>query len=797
MKKPVSSTPGAAALRQRAEQTLRERRAPSAPAPSEADARTLVHELQVHQIELEMQNEELQRAQGEAQQAAAKYTDLFDFAPVGYFVLDAHGLVREVNLAGTALLGLDRQRVAGQPFEQYVVPDSRPELVKLCHRMRSSEVKQSCEVRLLRHSQSPCDALIEGTVTEIGTGEDQSCRLAVRDITEIKKAQTALKEANATLERRVTERTAELAASEERFRLMLEKTQDYAIFMLDPAGRVTTWNTGAQRLKGYSAEEIIGKHFACFYPQEDPDRPNRELAIAAKAGHFDEEGWRLRKDGSRFWATVTITALRDEGGALRGFAKITRDITERKRAEERLGFQANLLANISEVVYATDLELRLTAWNHAAETIYGWKEEEVLGRTVFEVTGSKVDPEMRSGLTRELLEKGSVTAQIEHTSKSGTPVVFDSVTMVLRDTAGKVNGFVGVNRDITDRKRAEEALRESERRERERAEELAAMLDAIPTPVFIAHDPDCRHITGNRAADELIRSPPGGEASLTAPAETRPRHFKAVKDGRDLRDDELPAQRAARGIPVRDFEFSLVFDDGAVLHVLGYGTPLLDVEGRPRGSVLVLIDVTNQHVVEKALRESEERFRGAMDNMLEGCQILGRDWRYVYINDAAERHNRRPKEDLIGKRYMDVWPGIEATNVFAVIRRCLEEQTAQTLGNEFTFPDGTIGWFDLSIQPVPEGVFILSMDITARKRGEEDLRTSSVAALNVMEDAVEARQAAEQASAKLRASIEDLTRFNRAAVDRELRMIELKNEVNDLCATAGLPPKYKVEGQRK
>jgi PAS domain S-box-containing protein len=123
---------------------------------------------------------------------------------------------------------------------------------------------------------------------------------------------------------------------EQYFRLLIDAVKDYAIFMLDPLGKVTSWNHGAERMKGYRAAEIIGKHFACFYPEEDTcaGKPQRELDIASREGTYEEEGWRLRKDGSRFWANVVITALRDHRGALVGFAKITRDVTERMRADE-------------------------------------------------------------------------------------------------------------------------------------------------------------------------------------------------------------------------------------------------------------------------------------------------------------------------------------------------------------------------------------------------------------------------------------------------------------------------------
>jgi PAS domain S-box-containing protein len=139
----------------------------------------------------------------------------------------------------------------------------------------------------------------------------------VRDLTERRLADEALQEV------------------EQRFRLIVQSIRDYAIFMLDPLGRIVSWNTGAARLKGYTANEIIGKHFSVFYPQEDLDarKPERELEVASKVGRLEDEGWRLRKDGSRFWANVVITALRDESGTLVGFAKVTRDLTERRAAQ--------------------------------------------------------------------------------------------------------------------------------------------------------------------------------------------------------------------------------------------------------------------------------------------------------------------------------------------------------------------------------------------------------------------------------------------------------------------------------
>src|SRR5665213_3613656 len=178
----------------------------------------------------------------------------------------------------------------------------------------------------------------------------------------------------------------ELRHNEERFRLLVESVRDYAIFMLDPDGFVLTWNAGAERFKGYRPGEIIGQHFSRFYPSEALERgvPAHELKLAAETGAFEDEGWRVRKDGSLFWANVVITAVRDAQGQLLGFAKVTRDLTRRhvheeelRRSEERFRL---LVEGVSEyAVFMLDANGRVVTWNIGAERIKGYTASDIIG----------------------------------------------------------------------------------------------------------------------------------------------------------------------------------------------------------------------------------------------------------------------------------------------------------------------------------------------------------------------------------------------------------------------------------
>jgi len=262
-----------------------------------------------------------------------------------------------------------------------------------------------------------------------------------------------------------------LRQSEERFRLLVEGVKDYAIFMLDPHGYITTWNEGARRIKGYEAEEIMGEHFSIFYTDEDVERghPEEELRFAAAEGSYEEEGLRVRKDGSTFWASVLITALWDEEGELRGFAKVTRDITARKEAEERerlldqeraaLEKTTDILESISDAFYAVDGEWCLTYVNIKAEELWGRPREELLGKDLWEEFPEEVGSEpyrqirraMEEGITTEFTAlspvSGAWVAGRAYPSREGLSVYF---------------------RDVTERKRAEEALRRVREAERRR-----------------------------------------------------------------------------------------------------------------------------------------------------------------------------------------------------------------------------------------------------------------------------------------------------------------------------------------
>jgi len=267
---------------------------------------------------------------------------------------------------------------------------------------------------------------------------------------------------------------------EEPFRLFVESVQDYAIFMLDPGGRIASWNAGAERIKGYKASEIIGQHFSTFYSKEDvrSGRPERLLDVAEKEGRAEDEGWRIRKDGSRFWANVTITAMKDASGSLVGFGKVTRDLTERRRTEialRRSEERSRLFVDAVQdyAIFMLDPEGCVSTWNTGAERIKGYKASEIIGQH-FSLFYPEED--VRAGKPAWELEVATKESRFEDEGwrirKDGSRFWANVIITAVRDSAGDLLGFSKVTRDITERMLAQKSLEESRQRLRESEKSL-------------------------------------------------------------------------------------------------------------------------------------------------------------------------------------------------------------------------------------------------------------------------------------------------------------------------------------
>ena len=258
-----------------------------------------------------------------------------------------------------------------------------------------------------------------------------------------------------------------LRESEERFRALVEDVKDYAIFGLDVAGRVASWNAGAERLKGYRADEIVGQPFSRFYTPEDvaAGKPERELRSAAADGRLEDEGWRVRRDGSRFWANAVMTARRDRDGALIGFAKITRDVTERKQAEEAVRASEakfrTLAVTANDAIISADSAGNVTYFNPAAERIFGYAGAEVVGRAITMLMPERFHAAHRAGMRRYLTtgEARVVGTTVELAARRKDGSEFPIELSLAASHEGAAPEFTAVIRDITERRRRDEELR--------------------------------------------------------------------------------------------------------------------------------------------------------------------------------------------------------------------------------------------------------------------------------------------------------------------------------------------------
>jgi len=323
-------------LRKRAEDAVRMRDTAKTLSPDEAQQ--ALYELRVHQIELEMQNEELRRTQADLEASRERYFDLYDLAPVGYFTLSEQGLILEANLKAAEMLGVKRNALVKVPLSRFILPEDQ-DIYYRYRKQFSAKSGQRCELRLTRNDGAQFWVRLEAAAAEDGEG-NPVYRAAMSDITERKQIEEELHKSHDELELRVQERTAELKESEEKYRDLVESVNSI-IIRVDAEGRVTFLNEYGQRFFGYSEEEILGKHvIGTIVPADTASGMNVQMLMEYIAKHperyKENEIQNIRRNGKKVWVSWTVKPFHEGNGVVSGMLAAGNDISERKRLEEQL-----------------------------------------------------------------------------------------------------------------------------------------------------------------------------------------------------------------------------------------------------------------------------------------------------------------------------------------------------------------------------------------------------------------------------------------------------------------------------
>ncbi|RTQ49295.1 PAS domain S-box protein [Hymenobacter gummosus] len=587
-----------------------------------ADVRRLVQELQVHQIELEMQYEELLSVQVERETFYQNYVDLFEFAPVGYCTLDAQGIVQQLNLRGGQLLGTPRGHVLGKRFAQFVpAGEERSHFYAFLQRVLTTTERQTCELEMQRPDGSEFFALLEGVRLHHEMGEAR-CRLALTDDTARRRASEAL------------------SASEQKFRTLFEETADAAVLLRDytiiDCNRAALAMLGAER-----REQLVGQPALLLTPERQPDGTLsaqhllRNVEAARLRGSHRFEWRRHRFTGEEMWQEIVLTLVRVREEVL--LHAVWRDITEQKRLDQRLRESEQRFRTVFE--QSSDGMLlqqdgRYVDANAAALRLIGAERPAQLIGQPADVCTPEVQPNGKR--TREWFAQNVETARREGSLRcealmhrfSGEEIWIEAVLTPI-DLPGQPLLTHVCWRDVTERRRAEQLVQESETR-------LRTALDAADMGVA-----QWNFVTDEVFLDSRARPMFG------LPAEGPPLTFPDVRQllhPDDRARVEASLQRSvAEHLPV-DMDQRVVWPDGSVRYVVSSGQVRYDADGQALSMSGVLRDVTDKKQAALRLQESEARLKTAIRAADMGIGIWNFDTQLFYVDERARRMFGLPPE---------------------------------------------------------------------------------------------------------------------------------------------------------
>jgi PAS domain S-box-containing protein len=524
--------------------------------PKDDDPLKLIHELQVHQIELEMQNEELMQARAEIEAGLEKYSVLFDFAPVGYFTLTDDGTIQEVNLTGASLLGDERSHLIKQHFSIFLSDEAHPVFVEFLRRVFADTTKKTCEVMLSGNKDNPRHIHIEGSAVKAGKDMGWQCLIAVMDITERKRTEEALRE------------------SEERFRRMFEHHKAVMLLIDPQTGFITDANGAAIENYGYSREQLLAMRI-----QDINQLSPEEVAAEQQKALVQERNYfvfphRLA-DGRTRWVEVYSSPFESHGKSL--LFSVIHDITDRKSIEEENRMLAAIVESSDEAIIGKTLEGVIKSWNRGAEGIYGYTKDEIIGKSM-----SVLVPPGHEDDIINILERVRKGEHIEHYEtlrlrKDNKPIHVSLSVSPIHDAEGRIIGASTIGRDITERKNMEESLRKSEERFRSLIQKSLDLIVIIDQNDRITYEtPSVEYILGYPRGYTIGKSP----LDFIHPDDL----------GMVANDLSEVHQKASPGITPK-FRFRRA--DGTWVHLEAIGQNLIDYPGI-NGIVITARDITER-----------------------------------------------------------------------------------------------------------------------------------------------------------------------------------------------------------
>ena len=621
----------------------------------------------------------------------------------GVIIIDTSGTILLVNARAEQMFGYSREELIGKPHAILI-----PERFRKAHEEYESQYFEEPRTRLM--------GMLPNFVGLRRDGSEFPIEISLNFIESINGILVLSFINDITLRKQYE---SSLQKSEELSRIL--GVMDYAFFFLDTEGNIRSWNAGAERLIGYRNEEITGKHFSCFYPEETraAGKPADELKTAAAEGRAEGEGWMIRKDGSRYWADVIITAMRDEKGILRGFSNVTRDITERKQAEEALHFsEARYRALFRDnpiMIVTLDVNWTMLSVNPTCASQLGYTIDELEGQPVLKIFHEEDRPAVAEQLRTCLQNPDQVRRwQFRKVRKDGGLLWVEEIARVIHDLTGAVNILV-VCQDITERKRAEEER-----------EQLLIQLDAVLESIIegvVIFDLAGAILRMNRSAMVIHDY----ENIEQVRRQVRQNQYQETfelsdLDGRPLPFDQWPVARALRGEWFADYEVRVLRKDTGKAWIGSYsGTPVKNKAGDIILSVNTMRDITERKRAEEALArrtsELEAIFRAFPDIYF----WVDAEERIIDYKAGAIADLYVSPEEFLEKRMQDVLPPDVGERMHAAIQQVFTTGTSAALEYWLPMRDGKQA-FEARLLPLPGNqVLFVMRNITPRKWAEEEI----------------------------------------------------------------------------